>query len=481
MSDAVNVIQQGLQMEKKYIQNFGENWEQCFNNDLIDFCVNVIRLQKDITYDDEKLIKEILNLDYCEIKENVKMSKKEMTKYISSDAPNSFKLLTKTVSISEQKNNVFCNLYLTVISLIGAYIFECIDQSISLEAIQVFAKYIKHLDEYMKLTIPEEFLTSEEDVKIYITINGKSFDEIFDENCELRNENEFENILNPKSQIDETYDCEENSDVNDYKDDLKKLEELVGLDEVKKQVNILVNLALVDKERKKRNLKSIPMSQHLVFIGNPGTGKTTVARLLGSIYRDIGILSKGHVVEVDRSELIGGYIGQTAIKTQEVIDSAIGGVLFIDEAYSITNSDSPNDFGSEAIAVLLKEMEDKRDDLVVIVAGYPKEMEKFINSNPGLKSRFKKTIEFKDYNAEELLQVFKKMCDDNGYKLGSGVNEKLIDIFQKEIDSNKINFANARYARNIFEKAVENQANRIIHNGEIHSDELIMFNVEDLD
>lgn len=219
----------------------------------------------------------------------------------------------------------------------------------------------------------------------------------------------------------------------------------------------------------------------MVFIGNPGTGKTTVARLIGNIYHNIVILSKGHVVEVDRSELIGEYVGHTAVKTQKAIDSAIGGVLFIDEAYSITSSGSPNDFGPEAIAILLKEMEDKRDDLVVIVAGYPKEMEKFINSNPGLKSRFKKTILFEDYDAKELFQIFEKLCEDNGYILSEGMDKALLNKFQEEINSRKTNFANARYVRNVFEKAIENQANRIIQDGEIDSDDLITLSIEDFD
>lgn len=205
-----------------------------------------------------------------------------------------------------------------------------------------------------------------------------------------------------------------------------------------------------------------------------------MARLLGSIYHNIGILSKGHVVEVDRSELIGEYVGHTAIKTQKVIDSAIGGILFIDEAYSLTTFDSESDYGPETIAVLLKEMEDKRDDFVVIVAGYPKEMEKFIHSNPGLKSRFKKTIMFNDYSANELFLILEKLCEENGYELDSSVQEKLVEIFQNEIDK-KNNFANARYIRNVFEKAVENQANRIVSDCKINGDELILLCAEDFD
>ena len=172
---------------------------------------------------------------------------------------------------------------------------------------------------------------------------------------------------------------------------------------------VLVGLMQMQLQREKQGLKTVPVSQHLVFSGNPGTGKTTVARILAQLYKEIGVLSSGHLVEVDRSGLVAGYVGQTAIKTQEKIDEAIGGVLFIDEAYTLVKEQS-NDFGQEAIDTLLKAMEDNRRNLIVIVAGYTNEMNKFIESNPGLKSRFNKYIEFPDYSLCELEQIFTNMC-----------------------------------------------------------------------
>ena len=210
---------------------------------------------------------------------------------------------------------------------------------------------------------------------------------------------------------------DENGERIETLDDLlAELNGLVGLNTVKQDVNSLIHLQEVCRIRKERGMKTIPVSNHLVFYGNPGTGKTTVARLLAKIYHAMGILSKGQLVEVDRSGLVAGYVGQTAIKVQEVVQSALGGILFIDEAYTLTSSDSGNDYGQEAVDILLKAMEDNREDFIVIVAGYPALMQRFIDSNPGLRSRFNKYIDFVDYTVPELLQIFVVMCENNGYK-----------------------------------------------------------------
>ena len=242
---------------------------------------------------------------------------------------------------------------------------------------------------------------------------------------------------------------------------LAQLDSLCGLEKVKADVKSLINLVKVRSMRREAGLPVPPMSLHLVFLGNPGTGKTTVARLLAQIYHVIGVLPKGQLVEVDRSGLVAGFVGQTALKTQEVVQKAMGGVLFIDEAYALVNQENGNDFGREAIEVLLKNMEDHRDELIVIVAGYAGLMEKFIHSNPGLESRFNKYLYFEDYNAAQLYDIFSSMCKKNGYTLSqegeTWVRRDLEELFANRDE----NFGNARDVRNLFEKAVSRQADRV--------------------
>lgn len=256
--------------------------------------------------------------------------------------------------------------------------------------------------------------------------------------------------------------------LQDYLDELNKL---VGLEKVKKDVNSLINLVQIRKLRQDRGIKQPAMSLHLVFSGNPGTGKTTVARLLSKIYHEIGLLSKGHLVETDRSGLVGGYVGQTAIKTQEVIQSALGGILFIDEAYALAKT-SENDYGGEAIDTLLKAMEDNRDDLIVIVAGYPALMEKFLYSNPGLESRFNKFIYFDDYTADELYNIFWLMCEESNLTLDSAADDYIRQYFEKMYETRSANFANGRAVRNFFEEVITAQANRLAVKEEITDEEL---------
>ena len=261
---------------------------------------------------------------------------------------------------------------------------------------------------------------------------------------------------------------------------LAELDELCGLEQVKKDVKSLINLVKVRRLREQADLPVPPLSLHLVFMGNPGTGKTTVARLLARLYHSIGVLSKGQLVEVDRSGLVAGFVGQTALKTQEVVQKAIGGVLFIDEAYALVNQENGNDFGHEAIEVILKNMEDHRDDLVVIVAGYTDLMEKFIHSNPGLESRFNKYFQFEDYTAPELLSIFQSMAKKNGYALSEDAEGWLKEDLQDLYDNRDENFGNARDVRNRFEKAVAKQADRLAAMENPTVEQLMELTVEDL-
>ena len=241
---------------------------------------------------------------------------------------------------------------------------------------------------------------------------------------------------------------------------MAQLDDLVGLEVVKKDIKNLMNLVKVRKLRQEHDLPVPPMSLHLVFTGNPGTGKTTVARLISGLYAAIGVLSKGQLVEVDRSGLVAGYVGQTALKTQEVIQSALGGVLFIDEAYSLS-SGGENDFGREAIETILKAMEDHRDDLIVIVAGYTGPMEQFLSSNPGLESRFNKYFFFPDYNGEQLMAIFRIQCKKNGYVLSEETEKAATEFFTQLYEERSDNFGNGRDVRNCFEDMVVRQANRV--------------------
>ena len=261
---------------------------------------------------------------------------------------------------------------------------------------------------------------------------------------------------------------------------LSELNELVGLDEVKKDVNSLINLIKVRKLREENELPVAPMSLHLVFMGNPGTGKTTVARLLAQLYAGIGVLSKGQLVEVDRSGLVAGYVGQTALKTQEVISSALGGVLFIDEAYSLAMG-GENYFGREAIDTILKAMEDHRDDLVVIVAGYDGPMEKFLTSNPGLESRFNKYFYFPDYTGEQLMAIFQSQCKRNGYTLSPESEEKANAMFREMYEQRDENFGNGRAVRNLFEDMVMRQSNRVAVMDAPTKEDLMTFLPEDFE
>lgn len=264
-------------------------------------------------------------------------------------------------------------------------------------------------------------------------------------------------------------------DINDLKAELNGY---IGLAGIKREVTNLINMATVYKMREKHGLPTVDMSLHMVFTGNPGTGKTMIARLMARIYRSLGILSKGQLVEVDRSGLVAGYVGQTATKTAEVIEKAKGGVLFIDEAYAL-NGSGENDFGQEAIDTLLKAMEDNRDDLVVIVAGYDKLMENFIHSNPGLESRFNRYLHFDDYSVDEMVGIYEMQLKKGKYQLDDEAKAAVREYIEAS-KTHLISFGNGRGVRNIFERTLVQQSNRLANAENVTVEMLMAITAEDV-
>lgn len=289
-----------------------------------------------------------------------------------------------------------------------------------------------------------------------------------------------EQFLAVKNRIKERERAESEAKEKRIKALMDELDALVGLKDVKGEIQSLTNLIKIRKLREKMNMPVMDMSYHMVFTGSPGTGKTTVARLVGKIYKALGILSDGKMIETDRSGLVAGYVGQTAIKVHEVVEQAIGGILFIDEAYSLVNSDVPNDFGGEAVDALVKLMEDNRDNLVVIVAGYTEEMKKFLKSNTGLISRFNKFINFPDYSKNELIDIMDVMAKDAGLVIEENAKKRVLEQLDSMEEGEWEDFGNARGIRNMFEKIVTNQANRLVLLDKPEREQLMTIVAEDI-
>lgn len=289
-----------------------------------------------------------------------------------------------------------------------------------------------------------------------------------------------EQFLRVKKRIQERERAEKEAREARIKELMDELNALVGLREVKEEIQSLINLIKIRQLREQMNMPTMEMSYHMVFMGSPGTGKTTVARLVGKIYKELGILSDGKMIETDRSGLVAGYVGQTAMKVHDIVKEAVGGVLFIDEAYSLVNPDVPNDFGGEAVDTLVKLMEDHRDNLVIIVAGYTDEMKRFLKSNTGLISRFNKFIDFPDYTKQELIEIMEAMAQNAGLDILEETKEKIAQVLEKMTEAEWEDFGNARGIRNLFEKIVTQQANRLVSLPEPTKEDLMRILPEDV-
>lgn len=338
----------------------------------------------------------------------------------------------------------------------------------------------KNLNEFDKLVASPNFKNFLEKVKVENTISDETLSNFIKVLSENKNPNlekavqhfykflqfSFDKSFEDKAIANQFF--QSNLDINQLPADdslekvLAELNELIGLENVKKDVSELINLLEIQKKRTLEGLKNTEITLHTVFLGPPGTGKTSVARLLSRIFKHLGFLSKGQLIETDREGMIAGFVGQTALKVDKVVEESLGGVLFIDEAYALIQNSLGNDYGTEAVNTLIKRMEDHRDDLALVVAGYTEPMKIFVESNPGLRSRFNRFFEFNHFSPSELLQIFESIARKSDFVITDDAKEKLTDTFELLFEKRDESFGNARVIRNLFEKCVQNQANRII-------------------
>ena len=388
--------------------------------------------------------------------------------YVSDEDTNisrNFLLSTNAVQQLElciQQNSIYAMVFLAEIQYIGAAFVQ--DKAMAME-------YLTRASQ-LGCILAKEILTDYQSRESSLCNNQSSPFDVF-----KRPNRDF---FMSRGQAERSNTNKHSAPQNNNEDHMKELNEMIGLSRVKEEVASLRNFVLVQEQRKRQGLKSNNVSYHCVFSGNPGTGKTTVARIVAGIYKDLGILKKGHLVEVQRSDLVAEYVGQTATKTNDKIDEALDGVLFIDEAYTLAEG-GQGDFGQEAINTLLKRMEDDRNRLVVILAGYSNEIQHFIDSNPGLQSRFNRYIHFDDYSYEELLRIFIFNLSKNDFKITRDAFYAVGGIVKEQIANKDSKFGNARYIRNMFETVIMKQANRLASCKRTPSkEELMLITLEDI-
>lgn len=446
---------------------------EIFRGELFHFLLNLSFTDGKLTSAESKFVKDYLGFDY---------SVKEMREYAISNRiygsdftnklPYCFKAFVKADNSMEQVKET-SKLILNLYRQLGQAFINC-DGCDKSEAFTLNL-FCENMGKY----IDSKFI---ENVSL-------SFSSIVDENKKVslpvedlpksKGMTDIHSSQKTDQNIENQKEAPEEPNEKTLEELLSELNRLIGLEKVKEDVQSLINLIKIRNIRKERGMESPNMSLHMVFSGNPGTGKTTIARLLAEIYKSMGLLSKGHLTEVDRSGLVGGYVGQTALKVREVVSKAKGGVLFIDEAYSLTVNRGSTDYGFEAVDTLLKYMEDNRDDFIVVVAGYPEPMEEFLNSNPGLKSRFNKYLYFEDYTPGELMGILKLQAKKSDLKISEEAEKFAAEFFEKRVENKPENFANARDVRNFFEKALINQANRLALLDTINDEQLSTLELED--